>query len=205
MIRITERGTARDRMRQERQRGRERAEAKPKARVSAAPASAQAARRHRPRPRRRTPRDHLHPTAVRPSSAATSARSSASGEKAQATRRHHPRRLGQHHQRRRAAIAPLVNAGKATCCRCHEPIHAGEEWHLDHNDARDGYLGVCHATCNLRDGANKTNGKTAPVRSQEALPVVTTLVRRPAHRNHQLRRRTQPRDLRRQRRMAAAG
>ena len=42
---------------------------------------------------------------------------------------------------------PIVNAGKATCCRCNEPIHAGEEWHLDHNDTRDGYLGVSHATC----------------------------------------------------------
>lgn len=69
---------------------------------------------------------------------------------------------GNHHQRRRAAIAPLVNAGKATCARCHEPIHAGDEWHLDHNDARDLYLGVSHATCNLRDGANKTNGKRPP-------------------------------------------
>ena len=36
---------------------------------------------------------------------------------------------------------------------------APEEWHLDHNDSRDGYLGVSHATCNLRDGANKTNGR----------------------------------------------
>ena len=69
---------------------------------------------------------------------------------------------GNHHQRRRAAIAPLVNAGTATCARCHEPIHAGEEWHLDHNDARDGYLGVSHATCNLRDGANKANGTRPP-------------------------------------------
>ena len=64
---------------------------------------------------------------------------------------------GHDHQRRRAAIAPHVNAGNATCCRCHEPIHAGEEWHLDHTDSRDGYLGVSHAYCNLRDGANKTN------------------------------------------------
>ena len=69
---------------------------------------------------------------------------------------------GAAHQRRRAAIAPLVNAGKATCCRCHQPIHQGEEWHLDHTDARDGYLGVSHASCNLRDGANKTNGKRPP-------------------------------------------
>ena len=52
---------------------------------------------------------------------------------------------GHYHQRRRAVIAPLVNGGNATCCRCHEPIHAGEPWHLDHNDTRDGYLGVLHA------------------------------------------------------------
>jgi hypothetical protein len=66
---------------------------------------------------------------------------------------------GHVHQRRRAAIAPLVNAGKATCCRCHQPIQPGDDWHLDHNDTRDGYLGVSHASCNLRDGANKTNGR----------------------------------------------
>ena len=66
---------------------------------------------------------------------------------------------GHNHQRRRAAIAPLVNAGKATCARCHEPIHPGEDWHLDHSDARDGYLGVSHAGCNLSAGAHKVNGQ----------------------------------------------
>ena len=66
---------------------------------------------------------------------------------------------GSAYQRRRAAIASLVNAGKATCCRCHELIHPGDEWHLDHNDSRDGYLGVSHALCNLRHGADKTNGR----------------------------------------------
>jgi hypothetical protein len=69
---------------------------------------------------------------------------------------------GHDHQRRRAAIAPVVNAGKATCARCGQPIHAGEELHLDHTDTRDGYLGVSHATCNLRDGANKTNARRRP-------------------------------------------
>ena len=69
---------------------------------------------------------------------------------------------GKNHQRRRAALVPYVNTGKATCCRCNEPIDPGDDWHLDHNDARDGYLGVSHATCNLRDGANKTNGKRRP-------------------------------------------
>jgi len=45
-----------------------------------------------------------------------------------------------HHQRRRAAIAAIVNAGKATCARCHEPIDVGQKWHLDHNATREGYL-----------------------------------------------------------------
>jgi hypothetical protein len=66
---------------------------------------------------------------------------------------------GHDHQRRRAAIAPHVNAGHATCCRCHEPIHAGEGWHLDHTENRDGYLGVAHAYCNLAAAAHKVNGQ----------------------------------------------
>ena len=66
---------------------------------------------------------------------------------------------GAAHQRRRAAIAPIVNAGKATCCRCGEPIHAGEDWHLDHNASRNGYLGPSHARCNLAAAAAVTNGR----------------------------------------------
>ena len=69
---------------------------------------------------------------------------------------------GNAHQRRRAAIAPLVNAGKASCARCNEPIHPDAEWHLDHNDTRDGYLGVSHASCNLSAGANKPNARRRP-------------------------------------------
>ena len=75
---------------------------------------------------------------------------------------------GHQHQRRRASLAPYVNRGKATCARCHEPIHPGEQWHLDHNDSRDGYLGVSHATCNLKAGADKVNGRRrATVARQE--------------------------------------
>ena len=69
---------------------------------------------------------------------------------------------GKNHQRRRAALVPYVNTGKATCVRCNEPIDPGDDWHLDHNDSRDGYLGVSHARCNLRDGANKTNDNARP-------------------------------------------
>jgi hypothetical protein len=43
-----------------------------------------------------------------------------------------------------------------------EPIHPDEDWHLDHNEARDGYLGVGHASCNLAAGANKANGRRRP-------------------------------------------
>jgi hypothetical protein len=65
----------------------------------------------------------------------------------QAQGRHNESGWGHDHQRRRAAIAPFVNAGNATCARCHQPIHAGESWHLDYNETRDGYLGVSHAYC----------------------------------------------------------
>ena len=73
------------------------------------------------------------------------------------------RRVRSPHPPPPAATAPYVNAGNATCARCHEPIHAGEEWHLDHNDTRDGYLGVSHAYCNLRDGCQQDQ-RTPPAR-----------------------------------------
>ena len=108
---------------------------------------------------------------------------------------------GAAHQRRRAAIAPIVNAGKATCARCGEPIHAGEEWHLDHNDARDGYLGVSHASCNLAAGADShqrpqttTHFGSAPTGGHNA--GTTTRPSAPS---------SGARHLSRQRRMAAAG
>ena len=76
---------------------------------------------------------------------------------------------GEPHQRRRAAIAPIVNAGKAVC-RCNQPIWPGQEWHLDHNDASDGYLGVAHARCNLAAGAHKANGKRRLELDQQEQP-----------------------------------
>ncbi len=69
---------------------------------------------------------------------------------------------GAAHQHRREAIALIVRAGKATCARCNEPIHPDADWHLDHNDTRNGYLGVSHASCNLAAGANKANGRRRP-------------------------------------------
>ena len=71
---------------------------------------------------------------------------------------------GHNHQQRRKAIAPLVRTGKATCARCGETVDPDEEWHLDHNADRTGYIGVSHSTCNLRAAAAVTNGHrtTAP-------------------------------------------
>ncbi len=57
---------------------------------------------------------------------------------------------------------PLRERRQRHLRRRHQPIHAGEPWHLDHTDARDGYLGVSHAYCNLRQDANKTNGRRPP-------------------------------------------
>ena len=103
-----------------------------------------------------------------------------------------------------APPSPRSSTARATCCRCNEPIHPGDDWHLDHTDARDGYLGVSHASCNLRDGANKTNGKRPPPPPEQPYKWSRRFVNDSTRRNHQLRRRTQPRGLRRQRRMAAA-
>ena len=112
---------------------------------------------------------------------------------------------GSAHQRRRAAIAPLVNAGKATCARCHEPIHPGDDWHLDHTAARNGYLGPSHARCNLPAAADKTNGQTTAERFRERPykwsqrwrddPPIGTIISTA----------NEARDLHGQRRMGAAG
>jgi hypothetical protein len=100
---------------------------------------------------------------------------------------------GHRHQQRRAAIAPLVNAGKATCARCGEPIHAGEPWHLDHTDTRDGYLGVSHASCNLAAGAQKVNrSRRHPPDVEQPYRWSQRWVRQSARRHDQLGRRTQP-------------
>lgn len=57
----------------------------------------------------------------------------------------------------RAVLAPLVAAGMTTCCRCLKRILPGESWDLDHNGARDGYLGASHSSCNRSAGAKVRN------------------------------------------------
>ena len=58
-----------------------------------------------------------------------------------------------------------LRAGKATCARCGEPIHPEDDWHLDHNADRNGYLGPSHASCNLAAAAAVTNGRRPPTHS----------------------------------------
>ena len=67
------------------------------------------------------------------------------------------RGYGRRHKLTRAAVAPLVAAGMTTCCRCQGRLLPGELWDLDHNGARDGYLGVAHASCNRSAGARVRN------------------------------------------------
>jgi hypothetical protein len=75
--------------------------------------------------------------------------------KRQASR--HVRGYGNNHDARRRQVKPLVASGNAVCSRCGCPISPRDQWHLDHTDDRQGYIGVAHAYCNLRAGAEKTN------------------------------------------------
>ena len=62
---------------------------------------------------------------------------------------------GLQHRRTRATWAPIVASGTVDCARCGERIAPGDDWHLDHNDDRDDYLGPSHRRCNLFAGAVK--------------------------------------------------
>jgi hypothetical protein len=60
------------------------------------------------------------------------------------------RGYGLEHQQERKRWASIVAAGQAVCTRCKQPIAPGANWHLDHTNDRLGYLGVAHASCNIR-------------------------------------------------------
>lgn len=73
------------------------------------------------------------------------------------------RGYGAPHRRERERWRPVVEAGDATCCRCHKRIPPDAAWHLDHDDNdRTRYRGVACATCNTRAGAIKGNTSRAP-------------------------------------------
>jgi hypothetical protein len=64
----------------------------------------------------------------------------------------YPDRYGVVHKTMRRRLAPVVEAGKATCSRCGELIGPGEPWALDHRDDGRGWLGPSHQRCNARAG-----------------------------------------------------
>lgn len=59
------------------------------------------------------------------------------------------------HRAERKRWQSVVEAGDAVCCRCDFPIAPEADWHLDHAEDRETYLGVSHARCNLRAGGQK--------------------------------------------------
>ena len=67
------------------------------------------------------------------------------------------RGYGYAHQRLRAALLPQAY-GKP-CPRCGETMERGQDLDLGHTDDRTGYQGMEHASCNRRDGADKTNAR----------------------------------------------
>jgi hypothetical protein len=80
---------------------------------------------------------------------------------AKTTRSSTKRGYGQTHRKLRAALLP--QAYGQPCARCGHPMLPGQVLHLDHNDARTGYLGfshgsrchICGRRCNLRAAAKK--------------------------------------------------
>ena len=59
------------------------------------------------------------------------------------------RGYGAAHSKERAKWAAIIARMPVLCSRCHLPITADMDWHLDHTPDRRGYLGPSHATCNL--------------------------------------------------------
>lgn len=68
------------------------------------------------------------------------------------------------HKKLREQIKPIVDAGKATCWRCGQPITAGEPWDLGHDDDdRTRYRGPEHQACNRATAGRQTTFNGPPV------------------------------------------
>jgi hypothetical protein len=74
-------------------------------------------------------------------------------ERARGTRQQ--RGYGRDHEKLREHWKPKVEAGLTRCARCRQPILLGQDWALDHEDDRSGYLGPSHAACNIRAAHTK--------------------------------------------------
>jgi hypothetical protein len=76
----------------------------------------------------------------------------------------HNDRYGHNHRRLRKQIKALVDAGRANCWRCGEPIEAGTDWDLGHADHTEPgarlprYMGPEHQRCN-----RATAGRNKPI------------------------------------------
>lgn len=80
------------------------------------------------------------------------------------------RGYGTAHQRERARLKPIVDAGQAFCAQpvCLMPsrwIQPGTPWALGHSDDRSHWIGSVHYQCNQRDGASK-GGKVIAARKR---------------------------------------
>ncbi len=74
------------------------------------------------------------------------------------------RGYGAAHDRLRKRWKPIVDAGEATCARCHQPIFPGTPWDLGHDDEDRGkYNGPEHRRCNRGEPSRRKNA-VAPSR-----------------------------------------
>jgi hypothetical protein len=68
------------------------------------------------------------------------------------------RGYGADHKRRRRAAKKTVEAGQGICWRCGEPLTAGEQFDLGHDDDdRSITRGPEHQNCNRAAAARKAN------------------------------------------------
>jgi hypothetical protein len=62
------------------------------------------------------------------------------------------RGYGSQHQAERAKWKRIIDRSGWPCARCPRRIQPGDDWHLDHDEDRDSYLGPSHAHCNTSAG-----------------------------------------------------
>lgn len=68
------------------------------------------------------------------------------------------------HKKLRAQVKQMVDAGKATCWRCGEPIQPGADFDLGHDDDdRTKYRGPEHQACNRATAGRRAQFNGPPV------------------------------------------
>ena len=80
------------------------------------------------------------------------------------------RGYGYRHQQIRKRFNYLVQSGQAVCWRCGQPIPAGDDWDLGHDDDdRTKYRGPEHIACN-----RATSGRRKPPDKQRGADTTRT-------------------------------